>query len=651
MLWAQIILALASLLVCSFAPGYLAVRGLRWRPLEKICGAIALSLILIYLVAFGAFAFAAGAETAVFRGYACIAAGLFVWQWKSIRRLALSFGARQALMGLGFLLVWSVPPLAMIRVYSGAGWGGDWNEHFQRALFFLHHLPTDIQITGGYLLPARPPMMNLIGAFFLGEVTDLFEIHQALYTAMNLFAFLPCCLLLHALVVKNRGARWLPLTVLFALNPMLMENAWYPWTKLLAVFYVLFALWLYLAGLRKNDGVRIVAAFVCLAAGMLVHYSAGPYVVFLAGHYLLRVFWTRPNRIRELAAIGVTSGLLMLTWFGWSYKAYGLHTTLSSNTSVSASQKYAGSTGVKIVGNLFNSVVPAILRDPESLSMFNQPNKWGELRDNAFVIYQTTLVFGMGLVGGPLVLWLLFVHLRKGGGRISERNFWLAFIPVVILLGIAVVGEPDLMGVAHLTLMPLVTLGVTLIAASFPWGRFVTVLLIAGCVVDFAFGIYLHARVQNFENTPGRTIFSGLTMQNNQVIPGGQGPDTLGGASWLNWVWKSRDKIMHEWLQELGALPQSPGIRNLEANLEGGLRANERNFGGWYRLHGGEISMIGDHLGASEAAANTASALMIVLFAGLLVVLWREASASPAAVPELAGAHQATRKKQAARKR
>ena len=123
---------------------------------------------------------------------------------------------------------------------------------------------------------------------------------------------------------------------------MMMENAWYPWTKLLAVFYVVFALWLYLAGLRKNDSLRIVSAFLCLAAGLMVHYSAGPYVVFVAGHYLLRAFAKRPHRIRELAAIGVCSALLLAIWFGWSIKAYGVHDTFESNTSVAASQRYQG---------------------------------------------------------------------------------------------------------------------------------------------------------------------------------------------------------------------------------------------------------------------------------------------------------------------
>ncbi len=374
------------------------MRRLPWRPLEKLCGAVAASLILLYVLGWAVFCFAPGSETGIFRGVACLFAALAIWQWRGIHRLARAFGARQALTGFGFLLVWSLPALAMVRVFSGAGWGCDWIEHFQRTLFFLHHLPTNIAIAGGYILPARPPMMNLLGAFFLAQTTDLYEIHQVIFTFLNLLAFLPCCLMLRALL-KSRKARYLPLTVLFALNPMMMENAWYPWTKLLAVFYVVFALWLYLAGLRKNDSLRIVSAFLCLAAGLLVHYSAGPYLVFVAGHYLLRAFAARPHRIRELAAIGVSSALLLAIWFGWSIKAYGIHDTLASNTSITDSQRYQGSTAGKIAGNLLATVLPAILHNPESLSMFNQPNKWGELRDNAFVLYQTNLIFGMDWLG------------------------------------------------------------------------------------------------------------------------------------------------------------------------------------------------------------------------------------------------------------
>ncbi len=67
-------------------------------------------------------------------------------------------------------------------------------------------------------------------------------------------------------------------------------------------------------------------------------------------------------------------------------------------------------------------------------------------------------------------------------------------------LGIAVVGERDLMGVAHLTLLPIELLGITMLAAAFPWRRGLAVMIVAGCVFDFALGIFLHRRVQHLDN-------------------------------------------------------------------------------------------------------------------------------------------------------
>src|SRR5579864_136870 len=124
MLWAQIAVTLASLAICTFVPGFLLVRRLPWRPLEKLCGAVAASLILLYVLGWAVFCFAPGSETGIFRCVAYLFAALAIWQWRGIHHLARAFGARQALKGFGFLLVWSLPALAMIRVFSGAGWRG-----------------------------------------------------------------------------------------------------------------------------------------------------------------------------------------------------------------------------------------------------------------------------------------------------------------------------------------------------------------------------------------------------------------------------------------------------------------------------------------------------------------------------------------------
>ncbi len=213
MLGVQIVLTLFSLGICSFAPGFLFVRSLAWQPLEKLCAAVAASLILLYLISWAVFCFAPGAETGVYRAVGLAALGIAIWQWRDIRKLALSFGARQALAGFGFLAAWSLAALAMIRTYSGAGWFGDWLEHFQRTLFFLHHLPPTIAIGSGYALPARPPMMNVLGAFFLGQIGESFEVYQVVFAFLSLLLFLPCCLMLRASEAGHR-ARYLALTVL-----------------------------------------------------------------------------------------------------------------------------------------------------------------------------------------------------------------------------------------------------------------------------------------------------------------------------------------------------------------------------------------------------------------------------------------------------
>jgi hypothetical protein len=607
MLWARIALTLASLAVCSFAPGFLAVRRLPWRPLEKICGALAASLIGLYLLTFAIYCFLPRSETVIFRAASCIAAGMAIWQWRDIRRLARSFGARQALTGFGFLLLWSLLALGIIRNYSGALWMGDWLEHFQRSLFFLYHLPTQTNIIGLYALPARPPLMNLLPAFFMAQT------------------FFPCCLLVHRLLQGGKS-RYLPLIALFALNPMMMENAWYAWTKLFACFFVLFAICLYLAALRKSDTLRMVSAFVLLAGGLLVHYSAGPYMAFLAGHYLLRAFAHRSNGITELGAIALCCGLLLITWVGWSIKHYGVRATLASNTSVTSSQQYQGSTAGKIAANLWDTIAPPILRDPGSLAVFDQPNRWGELRDNFFSAYQTNLIFAMGSIGGPLAIWLLYGALRNPRSRGREFGFWLAFIPSLMLLGIAVVGERDSIGLAHLTLIPLVALGVTFIAANFPWKRATALLLLAGCLIDFTFGIFLHLRVQNMENTPQRTVFPGLKIENDEILPRSEGPDTLGGGAWNNWIAKHREELLRKWVGEVSALRQTPSNRSFIADLQNQLAENARDFGGWYGRNDGHLTLLGDDLSQfSVGGIDVASVLFLLLFLALTRAFWKEA--------------------------
>ncbi|HKE23707.1 MAG TPA: hypothetical protein VKB88_15185 [Bryobacteraceae bacterium] len=116
--------------------------------------------------------------------------------------------------------------VAAIRNYSGASWASDWLEHFQRSLYFLYRFPVSTGIMNHYTLAARPPLMNLVAAFFLAQTGDRFENFQAVFVLLNLLPFLACWMLLPRLAGPRR-AKVLPLVVLFALNPAVMESATY----------------------------------------------------------------------------------------------------------------------------------------------------------------------------------------------------------------------------------------------------------------------------------------------------------------------------------------------------------------------------------------------------------------------------------------
>jgi hypothetical protein len=106
----------------------------------------------------------------------------------------------------------------------------------------------------------------------------------------------------------------------------------------------------------------------------------------------------------------------------------------------------------------------------------------------------------MGSVGGFLAVYLMFQTLRspRSANPYFGRSFWLPFIAISALGGIAVHPTEDVFGVAHICGQPLIYLGVTFLAARFrTLPRTTQWLAIAGCVVDFALGILLQFHIEN----------------------------------------------------------------------------------------------------------------------------------------------------------
>ena len=456
--------------------------------MEFLVGGIGLSLILVYM-ATGAIYLVEASRAAHLAVSFLSALGLFACAphlrslFRSSRELRRTVAAWGAFSGFSLLL------LALVRSHSGGGWEGDWLEHYQRALFFLEHGARDTRFIDIWPLSSRPPFMNLIEAHVLASTGKSYPAFQVVSTLLSALVILPA-LLLTRLFTRAPGRLGI-LAAIFVLNPMLAENATYSWTKLFAAFFALAGLAFYVAGVRLGSRLRIVLALVFLAAGVLVHYSIAPYLLFVAGWEVVRASLRRGRTLVDAGWAVTAAVLLLATWLGWSAATFGVRGTLAATSSVAQGAGFsAGGLVWNALRNIWWTLIPHTLLDADR-SLIAQTNGWGRLRDSLFLTYQTNLILGLGL-GGAFLLFYPRVQ------RAFVRTFWKALALFVTVIGIAVVSEVGTYGVAHLCLQALIVLG--LVGAACRWGvlpprvRRGAVILFA---IDLACGIALQFAVES----------------------------------------------------------------------------------------------------------------------------------------------------------
>src|SRR5271170_3715246 len=158
-------------------------------------------------------------------------------------------GARELVFGQLIVTGWCVGWLGFVRSHSGGAWTGDSYEHWERALFFLHRWPAYRLFIDQFEMPARPPLANVLTAAFMQMTRIDYAHYQLITTVLCSLAYLPVGLLAGRFGGR-RAARIA--AVLVMLNPLFLQNATYPWTKLLAVFFILTGLYFFLR-VRDND--------------------------------------------------------------------------------------------------------------------------------------------------------------------------------------------------------------------------------------------------------------------------------------------------------------------------------------------------------------------------------------------------------------
>jgi len=483
-------------------------RRLPFLPAEKACASAAFSVIFIFFAGWAVYVFSLSLK--LLWSLPALAIIGLICERRSVADLIRDSGVRTLLTAQALLSAWSVGLLALVLSYSGGGWLADWWGHLQRTSFFLDRGPHDILFSGFDPLTSRPPLANVVNGVLLQISHRDFVHYQFFSTLLGSMVFLPAGLLAQRFG-GNKAVSLL--AVLLMANPMFIQNVTYPWTKLPAAFFTLTALYFFL---RAHDiptiSIHRIVFAVVLAAGLLTHYSTGPYAVILGSAWIVQG-WSRRNDPvwrRDTFLAALAGALVLATWFGWTFSVYGIRGSLLTNTSIT-DQAPETLAQLRVVGlNIRDTLVPHFLRTVDS-SLLAQQSVLGKVRDWFFQLYQTNFFFAFGSVAWLAILFRL--NKQSRGATTASRNFWIVFIVGNTLLGIAVHGARDQWGLAHICLQPLIILGLVFLASQWRnFGSSARAVLIAFGIIDFIAGIGLQFVAESFALErwcyPDRSVFS-----------------------------------------------------------------------------------------------------------------------------------------------
>jgi len=504
---ADALACIALVLGVAFGISRPFVDRFRLAPAETLVAGAGLSLVAAWAVAWAVFT--TGFPLWGYWLLPALAAAGIAAGWSGARRLAADPAARDLAAGQLIVTGWCVAWLAFVRNHSGGAWTGDAVEHWERARFFLRDWPAGRLFIETYEMPARPPMANVLTAAFMRMTRADYAHFQVIMTALCSLAYLPVGLL--AGRFGGRPAARVAAAVLMV-NPLFLQNATYPWTKLPAVFLILSGLYFFLRvrDADKSSGRAAVACALLLGGAVLTHYSAGPYVGVLAVAWAAMAWRRRgdPGFARATLWAVAAGACVLAPWFAWSVARYGWHGTFLTNSSVTSLDRWQGNHLVKIALNLRDTLIPAQVRGFKG-TLFRQTSPWGILRDQFFLVYQLNLLLALGSVGCVAVLR---EALRAARAALpGDRLFWTLAVAGFVVLGFSVYGDREHYGTVHICLQSVVLLGLAFLASR--WGglgRGWRLALLAGWTADFCLGIALQFAVEDFALDrwllPGRSL-------------------------------------------------------------------------------------------------------------------------------------------------
>ncbi len=402
------------------------------------------------------------------------------------------------LIGFG---IWNLALQWPLFALGGGSLSIDWIEHYLRARWFHQGLPGDYRVMGLYNLPARPPLVNILAATLMAPGPQEFWTYQIVMGMLHAILVGPAYLIVrrYAPTLSPAHSRWAGF-VLLSFSPLFIRNATYLWTKGPAAAFSLLAVHLYLSGRQPHHSGRIVLAFALGAMGIVAHYSSALIVLPLALDFVRLAVADWGARWRALLKTAALSVVVLGLWIGFSVSVSGLRLTLQAASQSSGYEALSIADRVETaLLNLRFSLIPywvsglvdtgPIKAGPSlefaksipttdlktNFQVATAPDPTGRIRVvGLYGLFTQTSTEGLwsdrwlaahsGWLPGAIGLGALLAFLVAVGRRPSvlvsrpgpEAAFWLAFVPVHLLVALASGGVAVQWGLAHVLIMPLV---------------------------------------------------------------------------------------------------------------------------------------------------------------------------------------------------
>jgi hypothetical protein len=243
--------------------------------------------------------------------------------------------------GVGLFAAGALGTTLLMPLSAGALRIGDWVAHWFLVLVYLGEplpdLRTFVNRVGDFGVISRPPLYNLEGGLLVGPLDGQFWPFQLLTPLLALSV--AGAGVLWGRAVGGARAAWV-VAGLVGSSPFLLQNASYPWSKMVAAGLVLLFLLMIRASVLARGRTRARQTFalaaLCAGLGYLAHQTTIFYVLPTLGWLL----WRRPRPLFRRPVgwtlvtwmVGGVAGLLAFApWQVWVLATYGLRATLEAN--------------------------------------------------------------------------------------------------------------------------------------------------------------------------------------------------------------------------------------------------------------------------------------------------------------------------------